>query len=289
MRNMLILGVDTAKTITKDAAETLHEEGYSFVGRYLSKTTGVNAAKVIKADEARRIRDAGLAILLIWETSAARAKGGAAAGVTDGAAAKDLAKKCGVPETTTIYFAVDYNAPTGDFAELSEYLKAARAAVAPYNAGVYGPRHVIDAMHDMNAVHYFMQCVAWSSGVSDHADIYQYEWQKGKDALALAEKINTPVDLCKAYDCRAAGMWLPTYNEYDDGEGGTVMEPTQNNSAQKKPWYAEDQAWCEEKKIINDGRGNENLTRGEMMAITHRLYNTIFEDMRRESGLLTDD
>ena len=269
--SMTIKGVDTAATITQRAAVVLKTEGYSFIGRYLSKTSGANAWKVIKADEALRIRNAGLAILLIWETNGSRAKTGASAGKEDGAAAKALAQSLGVPGGV-IYFAVDYDAPKADYDAIEAYLLAARAAAAPYKAGVYGPRGVVDAMHDRAAVYHFLQCVAWSTGISQYADVYQWQWQGGKDALELKERIGINVDLCRAYDMMAAGMWMPEKEE----------KPVE----EKKPWYQDAMDWAAAQGLIKDGRPNDNVTRAELATVLYRALGP--GDDKKDSGLLAD-
>lgn len=307
---MNIRGIDTAATVTAKAASILKAEEYAFVGRYLSKTSGVNAWKVLKADEAMRIHNAGLAILLIWETAAARAKGGSPAGAEDGTAARALAEALGVPDGT-IYFTVDYNAPAADYDAVEAYLRAARAAVSPYSAGVYGSRAVCDAMSERGAVRYFMQCVAWSNGMGNACDVYQYQGQDGPAAKALASRLDFKVDLCVTYDCRSAGMWMPNYNEYPDEDGGTIIEPAAGSAQTKPPWWTDDMAWAKEEGLILDGRGDDPVTRGELSRVLRRddaridaklderdkallqavekLLTAYFpEDNKKDSGLLSD-
>lgn len=291
-------GIDTAGTLTTSNVLKAKAEGFSFVGRYLSRTSGSTAWKVIHADEALRIRSAGLAILLIWEVTGNRARSGAAEGSTDGAMARVLAQSMGVPDTAVIYFAVDYDAPKEDYSAIAAYLKAARASVAPYSAGVYGSRRVCDAMYDCGAVRYFMQCCAWSIGMTEHADVYQYAWQDSAEAKAAAAKIGIDVDLCRAVDLRASGMWMPEQKEYDDGDGGVIVEyPT---DTPKVPWYAENMAWAKENGLINDGRPTDNLTRAEMATILRRFDDRVQKMIREEilrhlpeddsgGGLLADD
>ncbi len=307
---MTYRGIDTAAAVSAEAAAKLKAEGYTFVGRYLSATTGANAWKVLQPDEAARIRGAGLAILLIWETTAARAKGGASAGAQDGTAAKTLAQSLSVPGGT-IYFAVDYNAPAADFGAVEAYLRAARAACAPYSAGVYGSRAVCEAMSERGAVRYLMQCCAWSSGMSDLCDVYQYQAQNGPAAKALAAKIGIlAVDLCVAADLRTAGMWMPAYTEYDDGDGGTISEPVGADApgGPADPWWTDAMTWAENAGLIRDGRPADNLTRAELATVMQRydalqdardkaLLQTVEkllaayfpEDNKKDSGLLSSD
>jgi len=268
---MKIKGIDTAATVTAAAAEKLKAEGYSFAGRYLAPTTGASAWKGLRIAEAQLLRDAGIAILLIWETTALRAKSGSSGGSIDGARAAVLAQELGVPETAVIYFAVDFNAQKADYSAVEAYLKAARSAVAPYSAGVYGSRSVCDEMQERGAVRYFMQCCAWSSGLSEHADVYQWQWQEGAEAKEMAAKLGFAVDLCRARSTQSAGMWLPGYNHYDDGEGGVVMEPAANNT-QGEPWYQDAMDWAKAEGLILDGRPNDPVTRAELATVLQRAF-----------------
>ena len=63
--------------------------------------------------------------------------GGAAAGTSDGAVAYAQAIAVGQPEGTAIYFAVDYDATSSDYAAIEAYLKAAQQQLGSgYKAGV---------------------------------------------------------------------------------------------------------------------------------------------------------
>jgi len=127
--------------------------------------------------------------------------------------------------------------------------------------------------------------------------------------------INLCVDICKRYG-KTRLLWLKdkdislAYNPRSDEMVLTVHRWFANKACPgdwmmermgdlamrvtavltgEKPWYQDDMDWCKEKGIINDGRPNDNVTRAEMMAISHRIYDAVWEDMNRVSGLLTDD
>ena len=113
------------------------------------------------------------------------------------------------------------------------------------------------------------QCVGWSGGrVYEGYNFYQRLWSGATECREIQAQVGFAVDLDTCADMAAAGLWMPE---------------------EKAPWWAEDMAWNAEKGIINDGRPQDAVTRAELAAVTHRLYNTIFEDMNRASGLLTDD
>lgn len=240
---MMFNGIDTAARITTEQAKILVNNDISFVGRYLVKPS---MSKALTANEAKILRENGLGILLIWETYANRARDGAAAGRTDGATAAILASQYGVPNNCTIYFAVDYDAPKSDYQAIEQYLCAAKAACAPYRCGVYGKADLINSVK----ADCYMQCVAWSYGaVSPKNNVYQYEWQGGANAKALANKVGFAVDLDSCENLESAGIWLPPKETH---------------------WYDEAMHWAEENGLMTDGRPNDYVTRAELATVLER-------------------
>lgn len=245
-------GIDTAAKITAKTAEILKREGYSFVARYLVPNSGGTAWKALTASEAKIIRDAGLAVMLCWETTAARVKGGAVYGEEDALAARRLAEDMGIPAGAVIYFAADYNVPEADYGAVNAYLSAASEHIGKYNVGLYGHEGIVNAMYGKGHKN-FWQCVAWSEMFSDAAGVIQYEWQGGANAKALATKIGVAVDLNSA--ASLDGMWKP--NSYADG-GDIIYEHSQ---AQTKNTEAEDaHKWCVSMGITDDSMRDVSQT-----------------------------
>lgn len=293
-------GVDTAARITPAQAAALRREGVSFVGRYLGSPT---LGKTLTAAEASGLRAAGLAVLLYYEIAGTEARTGAACGTAHGKDARRWAQELGAPDGTAIYFAVDFAPAAGDMAQIEAYLRAAAAQLGPYRCGVYGCYAVVEEMARRGACGAYCQCVAWSGGhISQFNDVYQYQWQNGAEAKALAAKTGFPVDLCRCEDMRKAGMWMASYAQYEDGDG--VIYVPETPKPQKEPWYAGAMAWAEEAGLIRDGRPRDGLTRAEMATVMMR-YNAIVEekfakiaealllkqpeDDKIVSGLISDD
>lgn len=253
-------GIDTAAKITAKTAKILRAEGYSFVVRYLVPNSGGTAWKALTASEAKDILDAGLAIMLCWETTASRVKGGAVFGEEDARQARKLAEEMGIPTGTVIYFAADYNVPESDYAAVDAYLDAAMTASGLYIVGLYGHENLVKAMHKRGFKH-FWQCVAWSNEFSDDAGVIQYEWQGGENAKALTSKIGVAVDLDAAESLD--GMWKPENQAYSETE-----------LAHK---------WCVEMRITDDTMRDVSQTE-LMLWRYHNIYTP--EDNKTASGLL---
>ena len=244
-------GIDTAATITETAAKTLKASGYSFAGRYLVPQ---KYYKALKKTEAEMLLKNGLAILPLYEINAERARNGERVGASDGDVARLLAEEMGVPHGTAIYFCVDYDAPKSDYQAVEQYLYAAKSACAPYRCGVYGKADLINSIK----ADAYMQCIAWSYGaVSLKNNVYQYEWQGGANAAALASKLGFAVDLDKCESLESAGMWMPP---------------------QETHWYDDAMKWAKDKGLMNDGRPLDNVTRAELATVMHRFYDKFIKE-----------
>ncbi|MBO7670121.1 MAG: DUF1906 domain-containing protein [Oscillospiraceae bacterium] len=265
----MIRGVDTAARITAETAKKLYAEGYRFVGRYLVPASGGTKWKALTVAESRDIRDAGLAILLIWEIEADRAKRGAEIGTQDGVKARELAKAMNVPNGTAVFFAVDYDAPIKDYEAIARYFAAAKAAVYPFSIGVYAPPSLVSRLSDI--VPYRWETYAWCYGsTSPVKTAKQTDYQDGKDAKALTELVKIPVDLDEAVSL--AGMWRS--NVYEDGDG-TIIDYS-GGSVQT------------ESDAVRWARGLGITTNSEIAEALwkyHCIY--IADDAKTESGLLT--
>lgn len=269
---MTYQGIDTAARITAAQAEKCAEYGIAFVCRYIGPESW---GKTITASEIKALRDAGLAIMLCFESTANRMKGGARAGAEDAVTAWKCASALGVPAGTVIYFACDYNAPEADFASIEAYLRSAKMNIEQYGIGLYGPEKVVSAMSERGACFYFWQCCAWSNQFLPVADVRQYAWQGDARSKAMAAACGIyAVDLDSAETL--AGMWLPP-----------VPEP-------ERHWYDETVLWAEKEGVIAptptiaDARPEDPATRAEVMQMI-RNYNRRFEDAdnKSASGLLT--
>lgn len=167
-----IKGIDCSSPITKAAAEELYKQGYRFVCRYLVPQS---YPKHLSAAEAQLLSDAGFKILCVFETTASRAKGGAAYGMEDGALAMKAAERINMPVNGFIFFAVDFDALDKDMNAIEAYLRAAASQTGDYKIGVYGSFRVVETMADREACDGFWQTYAWSGKNKPiRATVYQY-------------------------------------------------------------------------------------------------------------------
>lgn len=258
---MTYKGVDTAATISPDAAKKLKKLGISFAGRYLVPP---GMTKDLTADEARGLHDAGLAILLCWEIDAARAGKGAPVGIKDGAQARQLAQSMAVPAGTTIFYAVDYMPPQRDYDAIEAYFRAARDNSKPYACGIYGPFDIVSEMRRRLPDLHVWQCVAWSSGrIYENLEFYQRLWSGAAECKAIQAQVGFPVDINVSESLE--GLWMP--------------EPETH-------WYDVPMAWAKEQGLIRDGRPNDPVTRAELAQVLYRIHGPT--DEKKDSGMLSD-
>lgn len=146
--------------------------GVKFVCRYLSHdTTGKNLTEA----EAKQLSSADIWIVVVWESSAKRTLSGYAAGVADAKAAEAQAKACEMPAGRPIYFAVDFDASSGQQAAINSYLDGAASVLGRGRVGLYAGYYVIKRAFDAGKIAYGWQTYAWSGGHWDsRAQLQQY-------------------------------------------------------------------------------------------------------------------
>lgn len=166
---MARFGLDYAWT--QIAPQAHKAVGSSFACRYLSP----DHSKNLTPAEAHALRQAGIDVVVVWESSANRALGGYAAGAADARAALVQASWCGQPANRPIYFAVDFDESPAQAAAVAEYFKGVNSVLGVERTGAYGGYWVIKRLFDAGLIRYGWQTYAWSGGNLDRrAHIYQY-------------------------------------------------------------------------------------------------------------------
>jgi hypothetical protein len=170
---MSIFGVDYSTSHPSIAA--LKAAKVHFVCRYIGSKdyTKSRSSKWLSPSEYKALKAAGIAVVVVFETTAKRAEGGRAAGVTDAKVAiKELAY-CGLPSNTIVYFAVDYDTTVGP--NITGYLQGAASVLGIKRVGVYAGYKVVKACFDKGLITWGWQTYAWSGGKWDkRAHIQQY-------------------------------------------------------------------------------------------------------------------
>jgi hypothetical protein len=164
-------GVDYAWS--RPSPAVIAASGREFVCRYVSHdTTGKN----LTLAEAVRLSDAGLSIVIVFESTASRMLAGVSAGIADAKFAESEVAKLGMPPTRPIYFACDFDASAGQQTVINAYLDGAATVIPRSRIGMYGGYGPINRALDAGKITWAWQTYAWSGGKWDkRAQIQQYK------------------------------------------------------------------------------------------------------------------
>src|SRR5581483_10019326 len=170
--SMMTFGVDYAwHGDNGPLIKALKAAQVTFVCRYLSHSSGKN----LTLAEAKALSAAGISIIVVWETTADRALAGHAAGAQDARDAAAEAKACGMPDGRPIYFAVDFDASSGQQAAINAYLDGVASVIGKDRSGIYGGCNPVKRALDGGHCRWAWQTYAWSGGRWDsRAQLQQY-------------------------------------------------------------------------------------------------------------------
>lgn len=136
--------------------------GKVFVARYLDYLPN---GKVINKTEADNLLKAGLAIVLVFESTANRMLGGHAAGVSDAKEADKQATALGM-KGIPVYFACDFDATPGNQTPINAYLDGAASVIGKGRVGIYGGFWPVNRALSAGKATYAWQTYAWSAAGS---------------------------------------------------------------------------------------------------------------------------
>ncbi|CND68216.1 metalloendopeptidase-like membrane protein [Mycobacterium tuberculosis] len=167
---MAVFGVDYAWG--RPGATALKRAGAKFACRYLSHdTTGKNLTR----SEADGLSDAGIWVVVVWESTAKRPLAGRSAGAADARDAAAQARACGMPDDRPIYFAADWDAAASQQDEINAYLDGAASVIGRDRVGLYAGYGPMKRAFDAGKIAYGWQTYAWSGGRWDaRAQLQQY-------------------------------------------------------------------------------------------------------------------
>ncbi|MCR5608939.1 MAG: DUF1906 domain-containing protein [Lachnospiraceae bacterium] len=152
-------GCDTATRLDEAKIATLKNEGYKYVGRYLTKVPG-GLDKNMTREEAKLITKSGLKIIPIYQTYGREdTYFTVEQGNIDAIEAITAAVNLGIPNGSTIYFGVDYDVLDKNVtAYIIPYFKAINARFSAYgnkyNIGIYGCRNACTRVSEANLAKY---------------------------------------------------------------------------------------------------------------------------------------
>jgi hypothetical protein len=152
-------------SFARPSPSSLVSMGYAFVARYLSGDP--SSGKDITASEASSLTGAGLDVVLVWETTGTDATSGESQGVSDAQAAAAEATAVGAPATRPIYFAIDFDAESGDASAINAYFQGVASVLGVSRTGVYGGYYIVNELFDAGLVTWGWQTYAWSGGSWD--------------------------------------------------------------------------------------------------------------------------
>ena len=142
------IGCDTATKLTSAQIQTLVNNGYRYVGRYVSNTPGGTLDKALTKTEVNNILSAGLKLFLIFQESGNSAERfNATTGAQNATTAISAVKNLGYSSFVPIYFAVDFDATDAQIkSNILPYFKAIVDTIEKdgndFQIGVYGTRNV---------------------------------------------------------------------------------------------------------------------------------------------------
>lgn len=146
----------------------LKAHGFTGVMRYFSNDEGKN----LSHDELVDYLNNGLDVGVVWESTATRALGGAAAGTVDGKEALRQADAIGY--TGKLYAAVDFDANDAQKPTLKAYQDAFNDATGGRSRAAYGGFWVIKYLKENGSIDLMWQTLAWSGGqIYDGVQLYQ--------------------------------------------------------------------------------------------------------------------
>ena len=196
-------GVDSSSSVTATALSCLQAGGYTFVGRYYSRTTHIEGKKLTAA-EAQLLAEGGMEIVSVYEDAPTESSYFSAdRGAEDAATALEQADLAGQPEGTAIYFSIDYDASSADIEGcITAYFEAIDKALAgTYAVGVYGSGATCTAIMNAGLAKYAW--LAQSSGWSGYHTFDGWAIKQGAEQSVCG--LDSDLDEAQA----DFGAWVP--------------------------------------------------------------------------------
>ena len=124
-------------------------------------TTPAGPPRKTTRSEAAGLLAAGIALAMVWEDTADAAAQGYSRGVSDATEANRQVNNLGL-SGIVIYFAVDYDVPTGDQAQINAYFDGVASVIGKARTGIYGGYWPVERVRAAGKATYFWGTYAWS-------------------------------------------------------------------------------------------------------------------------------
>lgn len=194
-------GIDYS--FSRPGGAAIKAAGKDFVVRYCPYPGA--GGKALTKEELADLHNNGLAVVLVFESTAGRVKQGQMAGIADGSIVRQAMIDLGFPADRPCYFAVDFDAAPTDQPAIDQYLRGAAEVLGVNRVGVYGSYYVVMRCHQNGTAKWLWQTYAWSGG-QKYIGIDLYQYQNG-------QKLNGgDVDFDEAYNADF-GQWGTTPKE----------------------------------------------------------------------------
>ena len=177
--------------VSGPSAAELRAAGKRFACRYLS-TPG--NPKNLTAAERASLEAAGLAVVLVFETTANRTLEGAAAGAADATAASAQAASLGLARAP-LFFAVDFDPSPAQLKPVLAYFAAAGKAVGHRRVGAYGGGRALAAIRKAGLARFYWQAAASAWG----PPLPGRQLQQGPEETIGGHKVDTDTALERNY------------------------------------------------------------------------------------------
>jgi peptidoglycan hydrolase-like protein with peptidoglycan-binding domain len=152
-------GIDYAWANPKPSPSCLKQNGVGFICRYFS----YDPSKDLTSSELHNAVSNGIAVVVVWETTANRMLGGYNAGVSDAQETKKRLNSLGMGDNPA-YFACDWDASEAEQSTINAYLDGAASIIGRAHTGMYAGYWPIKRAFDAGKIAYGWQTYAWSGG-----------------------------------------------------------------------------------------------------------------------------
>ncbi len=200
-------GVDYS--FARPGAAAIKAAGYDFVLRYVPYPG--DGGKGLDAAELADLRANGLAVGLVFESTAERHLGGFNAGVADAWQCNRSILDLNFPDRLPVYFAVDFDAQPSHWPLIDAYQAGAISVLGLPRVGIYGSYSVVEHAHEANTAAWYWQCRAWSG-----TPVQMSPWRHLYQTYPGGQINGGDVDFNEAFGADQ-GLWMP--------EGVNVPDP----------------------------------------------------------------